>query len=61
MKKRTYEEPATGVVELQQRGLLMASGTDATRSGYGTAVEESWDSGSGVKAIGNNDVWDEVW
>jgi hypothetical protein len=38
--RKTYEKPTTTVVVMQHRTqLLMASGTEANRSSYGTANE----------------------
>ena len=34
---KTYEKPTTKVVVMQHTQLLMASGTEANRSSYGTA------------------------
>ena len=35
--RKTYEKPTTTVVVMQHTQLLVASGTEANRSGYGTA------------------------
>ena len=35
--RKTYEKPTTTVVVMQHTQLLMVSGTEANRSGYGTA------------------------
>ena len=35
--RKTYEKPTTTVVVMQHTQLLMASGTEANRSSYGTA------------------------
>ena len=35
--RKTYEKPTTTVVVMQHTQLLMTSGTEANRSGYGTA------------------------
>ena len=37
MKRKDYTAPTTTVVVMQHTQLLMASGTKANRSGYGTA------------------------
>ena len=37
MKRKDYTAPTTRVVVMQHRQLLMASGTEANRSSYGTA------------------------
>ncbi len=34
--RKTYEKPTTTVVVMQHTQMLMASGTEANRSGYGT-------------------------
>jgi hypothetical protein len=46
--KKQYQTPTTLVVTLQHIGMLMTSGTDATRNGYGTAnkddgTEQDWE------------------
>jgi len=48
INKKEYKNPTTQVVGLQHTGMLMTSGIDATRSGYGTAstgdnTEQTWD------------------
>ncbi|MCR4995618.1 MAG: hypothetical protein K6A32_09655 [Bacteroidales bacterium] len=44
MKTKVYQKPTTNVVKLQQRThLLMTSGVEASRSGYVTVDEETWD------------------
>jgi hypothetical protein len=35
--RKTYEKPTTTVVVMQHTQMLMASGTEANRSSYGTA------------------------
>ena len=35
--RKTYEKPTTTVVVMQHTQMLMTSGTEANRSGYGTA------------------------
>ena len=37
MKRKDYTAPTTTVVVMQNTQMLMASGTEANRSGYGTA------------------------
>ena len=37
MKRKDYTAPTTTVVVMQHTQMLMASGTEANRSGYGTA------------------------
>ena len=46
--KKTYQKPFMEVVELQQNLQLLtgSSGVTATRSGYGSAVTETWESSS---------------
>lgn len=44
MNKKDYLKPTMKVVKLQQQAHLLAgSGVEANRSGYGTAVESTWD------------------
>ena len=44
MKRKNYEKPTTKVVQLQHMThLLTTSGVGATRSGYGTADEDTWE------------------
>ena len=38
------------VVKLQHTQMLMMSGVEANRSGYGTANEDTWGDEAGVKA-----------
>ena len=38
--KRKYERPTMRVVEIQQRGLLMTSGT---RNPYGDPITDDWE------------------
>ena len=59
MKKKQYENPAMTVVELQHTQMLMHSGVDADRSGYGTANEQSWGDESGVKELKDPDFWED--
>ena len=61
MRKKTYHEPTMLIVQLQHTHILMTSGVEASRSGYGEANEQTWGEGSGVKASGNTDVWDKEW
>ena len=43
MKKKIYEKPTMNIVTLQhQTHLLAGSGVGAMRSGYGSAINESW-------------------
>ena len=60
MKKKDYQKPATKVVQLQHRGMLMASGqVQATMSGTFTETD-GWDEDvSSARAQGNNAGWDE--
>lgn len=37
-----YEAPATTVVEVKMESSLLNASLDATRNGYGDAIEESW-------------------
>ena len=48
MKRKGYRKPSMMVVQLQHTGMLMQSqvsvgGTNSNRSGYGDAIEDSWD------------------
>ena len=48
MNKKDYLRPTMKVVQLRHAGMLMTSGVEATRSGYGTAstndgTEETWE------------------
>ena len=43
MKRKDYEKPTMKVVKLQHTGMLMTSGVEASRSGYGQAVEDDWE------------------
>jgi len=42
MKRKDYEKPTMKVVKLQHTGMLMTSGVESERSGYGEAQEEEW-------------------
>ncbi len=59
MKRKDYQKPTMKVVKLQhQCQILAGSGEGAMRSGYGTAVEETWDdSSSSRRREGYN--WDD--
>ena len=63
MKTKVYQKPTMKVVKLQQRThLLMTSGFEASRSGYGTANVQTWGGGDpAVKANRSGDVWDDDW
>lgn len=43
MKLKDYDKPTMKVVKIQTTKMLMTSGVDSTRSGYGDADEQSWD------------------
>ncbi len=44
MKRKDYQKPMMNVVQLQQQAHLLAgSGVEASRSGYGTAEEDTWE------------------
>ena len=61
MKTKVYQKPTMKVVKLQHTQMLMTSGVNAMRSGYGTADEQTWDdsgSGGSVKASRNYVNWD---
>ena len=49
------------VVKLQHTQMLMTSGVEASRSGYGTANEQTWGGDAAVKANRSGDVWDDDW
>ncbi len=41
--KRTYTAPQMRVYEVRRQcGVLLSSGVDATRNGYGDAIEDDW-------------------
>ena len=61
MKKKSYLEPTMKVVKLQHTQMLMTSGVEASRSGYGTANEQTWGGDAAVKANRSGDVWDDDW
>ncbi len=42
MKKKLYEKPTMKVVKLQHKQMLMTSGVQSMRSGYGEAQEDEW-------------------
>ena len=43
MKRKDYQKPTTRVVELQHHCHILAGSVEASRSGYGTAEEETWE------------------
>ena len=43
MKRKDYQKPTMNVVKLQHTGMLMTSGVQSMRSGYGEAQEYEWD------------------
>lgn len=51
--RKTYEKPTTMVVVMQHTQLLMASGTEANRSSYGTANE-----GVGSNELDSDGNWE---
>ncbi len=62
MKTKVYQKPTMKVVKLQQRcHILAGSVIEASRSSYGTAVEETWGDDAAVKAYRSGDVWDDDW
>jgi len=61
MRKEVYQEPTMLIVKLQHTQMLMTSGVNAMRSGYGTADEQTWGDAAAVKANNNTDVWDDDW
>ena len=40
--KSYYEAPAITVVEVKMESSLLEASLDATRNGYGDAIEDSW-------------------
>ena len=50
MNRKDYLKPTMQVVKLQHTQMLMVSGVEANRSGYGTANEDTWGDEAGVKA-----------
>lgn len=45
MRKKSYQKPATKVVQVKQLHMLSASpqSIQSTRSGYGAANDETWE------------------
>jgi len=43
MNKKNYQRPAMRIIQCQQSGLLMTSGTEAKRESYGAAEESTWE------------------
>ena len=41
--KELYEAPSTMVFEVKVEGCVCVSGVEATRGGYGAAVEDDWE------------------
>jgi hypothetical protein len=41
--KKNYQRPAMRIIQGQQSGPLMASGTRAKRESYGAAEESTWE------------------
>ena len=42
MKRKDYQKPTMKVVRIQQTQMLMTSGVESMRTGYGDAQEEEW-------------------
>ena len=42
MNKKLYEKPTMKVVKIQHTQMLMTSGVESTRTGYGEAQEDTW-------------------
>ncbi len=58
MKRKDYQKPTMKVVKLEHYCDILAGSMEANRSGYGTAVEETWDdSSSSRRREGYN--WDD--
>ncbi len=59
MKRKDYQKPTMQIAVLQQQAHLMAGSVESTRTGYGTAVEDTWgdEPSSSRKNGGYN--WDE--
>jgi hypothetical protein len=43
MNRKEYKEPMMQVAELRHGGMLLTSGLQAIRNGYGAAEEETWE------------------
>ena len=43
MRKKDYQKPTMKVVKLQHHCHILAGSVEASRSGYGTAEEETWE------------------
>lgn len=41
--KHVYEAPLTRVFEVKTEGVICESGVNGSRSGYGTANDDTWD------------------
>ena len=56
MNRKDYQTPMMKVVQLRHAGMLMTSGVQANRSGYGEAQQDTWDDPASSRR-GKN-VWD---
>ena len=43
MTRKQYQTPTTNIIKLQHAALLMTSGTEANRNGYGDANTQDWE------------------
>ena len=41
--KHIYEAPSATAFEMKMEGVICESGVNGSRSGYGNAVEDTWD------------------
>ena len=58
MKKKYYQKPIVEIDELcLQTALLVVSGGEATRTGYGKSEKQNWDDEEGESAKSN--IWDD--
>ena len=42
MKRKDYQRPTVQFVKLQQQCQILAGSNNASRTGYGDAIEEEW-------------------
>ena len=59
MKRKDYERPTMNVFECEEDVELLAGSVEAMRSGYGTAVEETWGDEPSSSRKGGGYNWDE--
>ena len=58
MNKKDYLKPTMNIVQLRHAGMLMTSGVQSMRSGYGEAQEETWDDPDPASSRRGYNVWD---